>query len=288
MLQINDQFCLNDNLSENERKPLWAKTRIIGGYEPYIDKYGITRLGETLFDEENMVTIGGVQYAMEKIFDTVGPASVSNAIGYLNNDGIGSQTYVNSSNIYPNGHCVCLWGLGLGGAAENTSTVLDVKYRETNISEMIPFRFTNETFEAEQGDQYFGKRTEVVNGEERTAYYLKAFENKPKIYHRWDSGEIGVDGPELTGEALVTDTSNKIETYTEITLRVNPLELKEWFDLRYNIEEVRFNSLALYTGVYDSASGDYAMIRMFSKLNIPTERLSLLKDLVILYRVYGA
>lgn len=288
MMEVNDNICLSDKTGSDIRKPLWTKTRIIGGYDPYIDKYGITRLGETLFDDENMVTIGGVQYAMEKIFNTSGPTSVSNAIGYLNDEGIGSQTYSTTSDTYPDGHCVCLWGLGLGGAAENTSTVLDVQYRETNISEMIPFRFTNETFEAEEGDQYFGKRTEVVNGEERTAYYLKTFESKPKIYHRWDSGEIGVDGPELTGETLVTDTSNKIETYTEITLRINPIELKEWFDLRYNIEEVRFNSLALYTGVYDKTAGDYALIRMFSKLNIPTERLSLLKDLVILYRVYGA
>ena len=71
MIRVNDQLNMSDKI--NDRKPLWVKTEIIGGYDPYVDKYGVTQLGEELFKDENMVTIGGVQYAMEKIFNVSGP-----------------------------------------------------------------------------------------------------------------------------------------------------------------------------------------------------------------------
>ena len=59
------------------------------------------------------------------------------------------------------------------------------------------------------------------------------------------------------------------------------------------------NSIALYSAVYDDGAklnpadknelkGDYADIHLFSKLNIPTEPMSLTKDMHIIYRVYGS
>ena len=60
-------------------------------------------------------------------------------------------------------------------------------------------------------------------------------------------------------------------------------------------ESCRFNCIALYDGYYTEEGkqdnelfGDYANVRLFSKLNIPTEHLSLQKDLEIIYRVYGS
>lgn len=289
LLKDEFNFSKDSILTQPEhQQTLWRKTRILGGYDKYVDKYGISRLGEVVFDDENIVPIGGVQYAMEKIFNVAGPSDISNVIGFLNDKGIGSQSYSTNDSPYPAGHCVCLWGLGLGGAAENGYTVLDLQYRDTEIPEMIPFRYTNETLEEEEENQYFGKKMVNNNGEDRKAYFLKTFEGQPVIRHQWKSGELDVDGPELTGETFVTDSTNEIESYTEIELKIKPTELKEWFDLKYKIEEVRFNTLALYTGVYDPNENDYAMIKMFSRLNIPTEHLALLKDLTILYRVYGA
>lgn len=292
-MKVKDSFAFNEGMSTEagKQKTLWKRTKIIGGYDKTIDKYGVSQLGEVIFEAENIVPIGGVQYTFEQLFNVTGPDSITNAIGYLNDAsvmGIGAQKYTTNDSPYPYGHCVCLWGVGLGGAAENGYTVLDLKYRETAIPEMLPLRYTNETLEESEATMYFGKKSVLMNGEERKAYYLKKFETDPTIRHQWKSGDINVDGPELSGETFTSDSSNEIESYIELELKIKPTDLKEWFDVRYNIEEVRFNTIALYTGIYVPSEDDYALIKMFSRLNIPTEHLALLKDLTILYRIYGS
>lgn len=72
--QFNDSLMFEDSINGAHRgKGLWAKTEVIMGYGDFKDTpSGKTSLGEVIFAGSNMVTIGGVQYAMEKIFGVTG------------------------------------------------------------------------------------------------------------------------------------------------------------------------------------------------------------------------
>ena len=71
-------------------------------------------------------------------------------------------------------------------------------------------------------------------------------------------------------------------------------DVKEWFIDLEQEDRTRFNTIALFSGEFlrdteDPADyGDYRDVRLFSKLCIPTEYLTLAKDVNIVYRVYSA
>ena len=71
-------------------------------------------------------------------------------------------------------------------------------------------------------------------------------------------------------------------------LKITNKDIKEYFELNGSLGDPRFNTVALYDAIYDKDVGDYRNVRMFSKLYIPNENLSLSKDLDLIYRVYGA
>ena len=168
-----------------------------------------------------------------------------------------------------------MFGVGTGGAAENNSTVHDVKYHESDIKDMIPFRYTNAGLNGSDANKYFGRKE--VNGE--IAYYLKRFDTEPQIRHLWKDGEEGEDGSEVDSTVFNTSRNEHIESFTEVLLTITKKDVKEWFKANGGIENTRINSIALFTGVYNSDDDDYQMIKLFSKLNIPTEPLSLAKEL---------
>ena len=88
---------------------------------------------------------------------------------------------------------------------------------------------------------------------------------------------------------------NAVESFTDIVLKITKKDVKEWFINLEQEERTRINTIALFTGRYISSEdipgslsdyGDFQDVMLFSKLNIPTEYLSLNKDLNIIYRVY--
>lgn len=282
---IRDRISMNDNISNSSKsRTLWAKTEVLFGYGLHKNEQGISELDETVFANSNMVPIGGVQYAMETLFGVKGEIPIPTLNNTLQIGAQNSTISPSGGMPYPYGQKVCLFGVGTGGAAENNVTVLDVNYSETGIEDMVPFRFTNEVLSDSDVNKYFGKKT--VDG--TVAYYLKAFDSLPTIHHLYKNGEEGEDGSEVDSSYLSSLTSVGVESFTEICLTITKKDIREWFAHNGNIEESRINTLALFTGVYDSTSKDYANIQLFSKLNIPTEPLSLTKDMNIIYRVYGA
>lgn len=282
-IKLQDSFMMSDKFGDKSQG-LFVRTKIIGGHGRYTDDKGISQLGEVIFEESNMVLIGGVQYAMEQLFKVKGSVNT----GYLNErHGIGCQT--NNINApqglpYPPTHAICLFGVGTGGAAENNSTVFDVKYRERDIVDMIPFRLTNDPLPASDLNKYYGKK-KIDN---TTAYYLKRFDAEPEIRHLWKDGEEGEDGSIVDSDVYSSGRPEDVESFTEILLTISKKDIKQWFSVNGGIEESRVNSVALFAAVFNSSEGDYEKIKAFSKLNIPTERLSLAKDLEIIYRVYGS
>lgn len=284
-ISISDKIAVHDI---DHSKGLWAKTQILGGYDRYVDDHGVSQLGETVFSRTNMVPLGGVQYVMEQLFKV--PGSIP--VGYLNAQsamGYGSQsnTPAPAGAVYPATHKVCLFGVGIGGAGSNTTTAYDVKYNERNLANPVPFKFTTALSGTDVG-KYFGKKSMTVAGVADNAYYLKAFDSDPTIKHLWKDGVDYEDGTEVGSDVFSSTRTDGIQSFTEILMTVTKDDVREWFEANGNIEEMRINEIALFTGVYNSIDDDYEKIMMFSKLNIPTEPLSVSKDMNIIYRVFGS
>jgi hypothetical protein len=211
--------------------------------------------------------------------------------------------------IYRPGHLVQLFGIGITGTAENDITVFPVNYRENSIDStiasedgqtikgtMVPFRYTSTQLkQTDERKQYFGK---VKNDDGIISYYLKKFESDPVIKHVWKIGEdTEIEDEEniVSSEDIWQNTSslNAVESFTEIFLKISKKDTKEWFGALNQEDRARVNTIALFSGRYITTGtldtdGDYQDVRLFSKLNIPVEYLTLSKDLNIIYRVYGA
>ena len=313
-IQLKDKICFRDEMLPD--RGLWARTEVIGGYGDFImNPTGKSTLGETIFEGHNMVPIGGVQYAFEQIFGVKGtqidvPTMYdSNGIG-LPNSLAPTETYLTPDGehniVYRPGHRVQLFGIGITGTAENDITVYPVDYREKDINlskvsndgqtikgTMLPFRHCAELLSEVDRKKYFGKKT---GADKMIDYYLKRFEQDPQIKHIWKTGENTDDETLVSSSEVWTNLTGKnvVESFTEFYLKISKKDVKEWFIEQEQEDRTRITTIALFDGYYvrdlDDASdyGDYQDVRMFSKLNIPVEYLSLSKDLNIIYRVYGS
>jgi len=119
-------------------------------------------------------------------------------------------------------------------------------------------------------------------------YYLKSFESKA-IKVLWKDVEGDEDGSEVEPGVHDTTRIEPIESFIELILKITKYDLKEWFELNGNIEQSRFNSVGLCTGIKSllaDGTYDYKQVKLFSKLNIGNELLQFAKDLTIIYRVY--
>lgn len=223
------------------------------------------------------------------------------------NDGGGQ---VHKHTPYKPGHFVQLFGVGVTGTAENNITVHKVGYRENSITmsiqtdsadgtldgAMYPFRFTDSTLSEVDRQKYFGKKYNAPSG--KTGYYLKRFEQDPEIKHIWKTSDtMDTENEIRVTQGTVWDygRNDAVESFIECHLRITKNDIKEYFEYIGQPESCRINCIALYNGFYTEAYkaesdqfGDYQNIKLFSKLNIPTEHLSLQKDLEILYRIYGS
>lgn len=307
---------------------LWAKTEVLVGYgfnDPGLHQKSY--LNETLIEDENTVPIGGVQSVFQHMFGVKGPITVpslyeKSQIGaadvtvnssYLtpnhSNENDPNSSASSVSEIYLPGHHVQLFGVGVTGTAENNITVHKVGYREMFIDMegdedlgipngiMYPFRYTASELDGSEKTKYFGKKLDPETG--ATAYYLKRFEGEPQIKHVWKTqNNISEESTDLVTDLTLNSNqrNDAIQSFTEMHLQITNKDLKEFFtDKLGDPEACRFNSIALFDGVYTEIGkpasdtfGDYANVTLFSKLNIPTEHLSLQKDLEIIYRVYGS
>lgn len=297
IIRVNDELCLSqDSIAHQHIPGLWAKTRIIGGYGVHKNEYGVSELDEVVFETTNMVPLSGVQYAMETLFGVKGPVinvprldDVETGIGKYNEDlrtgGVIEGTGVQMP--YQYGQRVCLFGVGTGGAGDNPLSAKEVKYTEGKIDSMVPFRYTTDVLVYDNTSiygKYYGRKDDG----NIKAYYLKSFDEEPKIHHCYKNGIDDTDGKEIDYSIVYNqESTNGIETFTQMQLTISKEDIREYFS--YNgVEQPRINSIGLFTAVYDEQAGDYSNIMLFSKFNIPTEPLSLEKSMTILYRVYGA
>lgn len=304
---------------QKQNKGIWRKTEVLVGQgeieiakEPW--KKSSFKPGCPFTKSENMVPIGGVDYLMQMLFGvnntqfTIPTLYSMHGIGAADSPSP-AETYAtpngSKSILYRYGHLVQLYGVGITGTAENDVTVHDVDYRERDIylsrktkdgltlkGTMIPFRVTADALSETDKKMYFGKKLEENLA---TSYYLKRFETDAMIKHAWVTGEETEEDFLVSADDVWNNTTglNLVESFTEIILRITKKDIKEWFAIQDQKERCRINTLALFNGRFvvneeTGDFGDYQDVRLFSKLNIPTEYLVLTKDLNIIYRVYGA
>lgn len=272
----------------------------------------------------NMVTLGGCQLAMELLFGIRGPYNIPtlyspsqpvsvSGIGLVNSsypsvssgttykkpsvNGSGVLGGTDTAVIHRPGDFVQLFGIGITGTAENDITIHPVSYRENHIEmtttstdnsvirgTMIPFKITS-SLSNDEKIKYFGKKSD---GNGKYKYYLKKFESDPIIKHIWRTDDYNEPETEVSSEDIwsINVGSNIVESFTECVLKITKNDTKDYFNTMPDPERARINTIALFSGEYVATSGDYRDIKLFSKLNIPTEYLSLNKDLNIIYRVY--
>jgi len=282
ILKLHDKINSNDTLSFEYKPSVLTRTRVIGGYVHFTDKNGISQLGEVLFDEENQIVLGGALFVLEKVFGVQSPLTVD----YLNNVMGIANTGTPITDIYPKDNVVCLFGVGTGGCGDSINSVRDVKFYEREIFDMVPFRVTDIALSETDQQKYWFKK---VLGNGKTAYYLKNFEASPQIKVLWKDAQGDEDGTEVEAGVHNTTRTEPIESFVEMILKVTKKDIREWFEMNGHIEQTRVNSIGLFTGVKGqlaNMSTDYKQVKMFSKLNINNEMLTLSKDLTIIYRIY--
>lgn len=256
-----------------QQKPL--RTKVTGYLGDNINPFD-----EKIFEEENQIVIGGALFILEKVFGV----EPNLYVDYLNNI-MGIATDDMSTDLYADTH-VCLFGVGIGGCGDSIRSVKDVNFVEREIFEMVPFRITDEDLNPSEQKKYFFK----MEKDNKTHYYLKTFEQQPVIKALWkDSDDQDEDGSEVEGGVHESTRTEPIETFVEMILKINKKDVRDYFELYGDIEQCRINSIGLFTGAkrnLTDGTTDYQQVKLFSKLNIPNEMLTLKKDLTIVYRIY--
>lgn len=271
VLNLTDNLKSDDVLSFSQKKP---------GFKT--DIRGFNELGEQVFRTENSIVLGGALFVLEKVFGVASPLTVD----YLNNIMGIATTGPAINEIYPKENVVCLFGVGTGGAGDSITSVKDVKFYEREVFDMVPFRATDVELPAADAPKYWFRK-DLTNG--KTGYYLKKFETTPQIKVLWKDAEGDEDGTAVESGVHGTARTEPIETFVELVLKISKNDCREWFELNGNVEQTRVNSIGLFTGVKGTlgdGSEDYKQVKLFSKLNINNEMLTLAKDLTIVYRIY--
>ena len=277
-IPLNDKISTHDECG-NKIKPMRMeeqnkvfRTQIIG-----LDSL----TGEKLWETENQIVLGGALFILEKCFNVEAPITVD----YINNI-MGINTADPIEEIYPKDTHVCLFGVGIGGCGDAYTSVVDVKYHEREIFDMIPFRITDDEMTGLDAEKYWFKRYEADG---KVSYFLKSFEYEPEIKVLWKDGEEGEDGSEVSTGVHNTERTEPIETFVEMILKINKKDCREFFEINGEVEAARINSIGLFTGIKstnEKGEPEYKQVKLFSKLNIPNEMLVLSKDITIVYRIY--
>jgi hypothetical protein len=281
IIPIRDYIHQKDSINIRDGN-LFSRTLIRGGYDYYVDRNGISQLGEVLFQEHNSLVLGGAIYTLEKLFNVQSSLSIDylNTIMSIANDG------TPITEIYPKDNKICLFGIGIGGCGDTITSVKDVKIYEREIMDMIPFRVTDQPLTEQELTKYWFRKT-TTDG--KTAYYLKTFETTPVIKSLWKDAEGDEDGTEVQAGVHNTTRTEPIETFIELILTITKKDVREWFELNGNIEQTRINSVGLFSGIVGTlADGtrDYKQVKLICKFNMGNEPLNLSKDLTIIYRIY--
>lgn len=264
-------------------------------YEEVRDIYGNIRMKPVLenvqWQRENTVLLPGNQYVLCKLFNlpyTVTGGTVltpcSNVIPGLLNDANQMnfdtkklvQNTMDGVNIHPM-HFINGFMIGYGGATESNIVARKTNYKSRSLFKPIPFRYTSAELNTPTRLRYGGIVTspDDTGSKNVKSYYIKSFDSKhAQIYHLWKDNGLK-DGTPVTNTIFDTPADNgmDVETYVEVELSVEPLEVREWFQANLSGEPPRFNELGLVAGLWDNTVMDMLDANMITHITFPTETL---------------
>jgi hypothetical protein len=272
ILKLNDRIAVKDSLIKQvKHNSPFVRTKII-----FKDEFG-----NILDVQENLTVLHGAIFLLEKCWNVMSTLPINNLNTIL---GIANS---GSSSVFAD-EKVCLFGVGTGGAGNGIGTVLDVKFYENQVFNMVPLRVTDPAnLTTTEANQYWFKS---LQGNGQTAYYLKNFDIDPVIKVLWKDAPDDEDGSVVEAGVENTNRTEPIETFVEMVLKITKKDVVEWFALQGQVELARFNSLGLFTAskglLGDGITTDYKNVKLLSKLNIDNEMLTYSKELTMIYRIY--
>lgn len=195
--------------------------------------------------------------------------------------------------------------LGQGGAGLDISDVFDVKYCSwITPDDLVPFRYPLRSGDTVDEDMYKGKKQiSLSNGQERNAYYFKAFSNTPQLEQIYQSN-IGTFSDSIDAATVYSNktSADLARSFVECHLKITKDDCREFFIAHKGLENAKINQISLVSAwtktvtvtKYNSSGNSISKnveyfqdIRPFSLLNIPNEILSdLEKSISIIYTLY--
>lgn len=251
------------------------------GFITEVDFYN--GFGKKIMTEKNTQVLGGSIWTLEKLWNIRSPLKIDTI-----NNIMGVEPIEDKGDMHTQGNAVYLFGVGTEGA-DQASTVypVDVKHRE--LAGFIPFQVLDDPITQEDSEKYFFKK-DLPSGQ--SAYYLKRFEQIPELIPRWKDGTTSgsTEGTIVEENPHESTRKDKIETYVSMKMRVRLDDLRKYFELKGEIEQARFSSLALFAGeavVTSEGYTEYVNVRMISELHFKPIFLDMEKEVLIHYRVYN-
>lgn len=281
---------------------------------PFIDPYGNpsyrTEFEKVLYKDENIVPIGGYQFAFNKLFNIGLDKESTLRVGDLNDEApqmkIGVQRaeyqsiYYDAEASITNGGMSINAGvnisamnfifgfmIGDGGAREDNMTAIAPDYKRRSLFRPIPFRMSDDGAPMPNG-KYYGKAESfqgVGGGSTVTSYYVKKFDNPaPRIVHSWVT-----DNPnelQIVDDTVFASTSSMaIESYVEMNISVSKYDGRGFFTV--SNASPRVNEFGLVSGWYNADKDDYESIRLFTHFTRPSITLAQDDSIEAIYRLYA-
>ena len=232
-------------------------------------------------ESDNIIPISGYSFALLKMFNLYLDSAhdpdnqmipldrdTTLAIPDLNNEdkmhiGIAPEEYTVMEDDNASNHFIQGFMVGNGGSGEDGNTTKNTNYSFTMLRSPIPFQ------ESQGGDldpsianKYLGKLRITSSSESSvagSAYYIKKFEERPKLYHSWYSdgqswNALNPINANDLGPNAVTPTSNRIESYIQCNLAIDSSDCMAYFNSADNSNTTpRINELGLVA--FDTLKG---------------------------------
>ena len=279
----------------------------------YTDPYGNpavrSEFEKELFRSENIVPIGGYQFAFDKLFNIGLDQNTTLRVGDLNDEapqmkiGVPRARYKSihynaetniggTENLPKNGginisamNFVFGFMIGDGGCREDNITPIAPDYKNRSLYRPIPFRMSNDGYPFPRG-KYFGKSDLYSNNSNIiTSYYVKKFDNPdPHIVHVWVTNRNGE--MEIVDDTVFSSTSSAaIESYVEMNFSIDENDCRGFFTTTDSTPRV--SELALVSGWYNAEEDDYESLRIFTKYTRPVIALAEGDSIEGIYRLYA-
>ena len=309
LIRLKDKFVTHDNAGLRGEMIFGIGKHQIPFIDPFGNKSFKTVFDKVLHRDHNIVTIGGYQFAFDKMFNIAHDNETTLRVANLNDESplmkigvprseylsnyynaetnIGSSVAVNPKggiNISGNDF-IFGFMIGDGGSREDNITAIAPDYKNRMLYNAIPFRMSNDGYAFPAGT-YFGKQSAYIDNDETIDYYyIKKFDDpSPHIVHAWVSdSDSELD---IVDDTVFSSTSSTpIESYVEINISVSEFDARGYFTTTGT--NPRINEFGLVSGWYNPNEDDYECLQLITHFTRSSLLLEEGDSIEAVYRLYA-